>query len=116
MTRYTSGLQGERIAEEYLVRMGMTVLARRYRGADGEIDLILQAGDTLVFAEVKARPNSHTGDGLSAVTPAKQRRMIHAAETFLVDREWMDRCIRFDVIEITLDGILHIPNAFTLQG
>ena len=46
-----------------------------------------------------------------AITPAKQRRMLHAAQSFLLEREWMDVPVRFDVVEITADGILHIPNA-----
>ena len=47
-----------------------------------------------------------------AVTSAKQRRMRHAAMKFLMEREWMERLVRFDVVEVTRDGILHIPNAF----
>ena len=38
--------------------------------------------------------------------------MTHAALAFLLERECMERAVRFDVIEITKDGILHIPNAF----
>lgn len=112
MRRYEAGLIGEQQAEEYLLQKGMTVLARRYRGQDGEIDLILQDGDYVVFCEVKARPKGQIGAGLMAVTPLKQRRMIHAALAFLVEREWMARPVRFDVVEITAQGILHIPGAF----
>ena len=90
----------------------MSVIARRYRGGDGEIDLIMQEDACLVFVEVKARPSERMGHGLMAVTPAKQRRMTHAAQTFLMEREWIDRQVRFDVVEITRDGLLHIPNAF----
>ena len=53
-----------------------------------------------------------SGMGLMAVTPAKQRRMSHAALAFLVEREWMTRPVRFDVVEITAQGILYVPNAF----
>lgn len=112
MTRYVSGLQGEKQAEDYLLSRGMTVLARRYRAQDGEIDLILLDGETVVFAEVKARPRGRSGDGLIAVTPAKQRRMTHAALAFLVEREWMSHPVRFDVVEITAQGILYVPGAF----
>lgn len=112
MKQYESGLSGEALAEQYLCRKGMTLVARRFRGADGEIDLIMQDGKTLVFVEVKARPQARAGSGLMAVTPAKQRRMTHAAMSFLLEREWMERLVRFDVVEITRDGILHVPNAF----
>lgn len=109
---YKTGLSGEARAEQYLSAKGMTVIDRRYRGGDGEIDLVMQDGEAIVFVEVKSRPSSHAGSGLMAVTPAKQRRMTHAAQSFLLEREWMDCPVRFDVVEISQAGILHIPNAF----
>ena len=51
--QYASGQQGERLAESYLSGLGMLCLARNYRGLDGEIDLVMQDGDTLVMVEVK---------------------------------------------------------------
>ncbi len=112
MKQYDAGLRGEALAEETLCQRGMTVLARRYRAQDGEIDLVMQDGETIVFVEVKARPGAPAGRGLLAVTPAKQRRMTHAALSFLVEREWMNRPVRFDVVEITAQGVVHVPNAF----
>ncbi len=112
MTRYEAGLKGESQAESYLVSLGMKVLARRYRGQDGEIDLVMQDGEYVVFVEVKARMKGLPGEGLLAVTPNKQRRMTHAALSFLLEREWMDRAVRFDVVEVTGYGIRHVPNAF----
>ena len=112
MKQYKSGLNGEELAEIYLCHHGMTVLARRYRAADGEIDLILQDEDFVVFAEVKYRPQGCTGEGLLAITAAKQRRMTHAALYFLVEKGWTDRPTRFDAVEVTRKGVLHIPNAF----
>ncbi len=112
MTRYETGLSGEAQAEKYLVEQGMQTIARRYRGEDGEIDLVMQDGEYIVFVEVKVRRRGWYGDGMMAVTAAKQRRMIHAATAFLLEREWMDRPVRFDVVEITRDGLIHVPNAF----
>lgn len=112
MNQYKSGLNGEALAEAFLCSKGMQVIARRYRGDDGEIDLIMEDSGTIAFVEVKARPSARRGEGLAAVTPAKQRRMTHAALVFLMEREWMERLVRFDVVEITRDGVLHIPNAF----
>lgn len=113
MKQYEKGLSGEEQAEEFLCRQGMLCVARRYRAQDGEIDLIMLDGDMVVMVEVKYRPGACKGAGLAAVTPAKQRRMLHAAQQFLLEREWMNRMVRFDVVEITRDGILHIPHAFT---
>lgn len=111
--QYDTGLHGENAAEQYLLQQGMTTVTRRYRGEDGEIDLIMRDGAVLVFVEVKSRPHSIAGSGVLAVTPAKQKRMIHAATAFLVAHDWLDRPVRFDVVEISRSGILHIPNAFS---
>lgn len=116
MKQYDKGLTGEQRAEEYLLGLGMLCIARRYRGQDGEIDLIMRDGETVVMVEVKARPRGGAGAGLQAVTTAKQRRMLHAAQAFLVEREWFDLPVRFDVVEITAAGILHVPNAFMPAG
>ena len=112
MKQYNTGLNGERQAEEYLHQQGMTTLAHRYRGEDGEIDLIMLDNEVVVFVEVKARPHASLGTGLMAVTPAKQKRLTHAAAAFLLEREWNERLVRFDVVEINQHGIVHIPNAF----
>lgn len=112
MKQYESGIKGEALAEEYLCKKGMQVMCRRFRAQDGEIDLILRDGDTIVFTEVKSRPSASRGDGIAAVTLSKQRRITHAATAFLLEREWMEHPVRFDVVEITKDGLLHIPNAF----
>ena len=101
------------MAEDYLCRQGMVILARRYRAGDGEIDLILQDGECIVFAEVKYRPHGNAGSGLNAITSAKQRRMLNAALHYIVDNGLNDHTARFDAVEITRDGILHIPNAFS---
>lgn len=109
---HDAGLLGERAAEAYLAERGMRCLARRYRGGDGEIDLVMEDGGVVVFVEVKARPTGRAGEGLSAVTPGKQRRLTHAAGAFLMEREWFSRPIRFDVVEITAQGLYYLPNAF----
>ena len=110
--QYAAGRQGERQAEAYLCSRGMVCLARNYRGQDGEIDLVMQDGDTLVMVEVKCRPRGRAGEGLMAVTPGKQRRLLHAAQAFLLEKEWNGASVRFDVVEITASGLLHVPNAF----
>ncbi|MBR6029017.1 MAG: YraN family protein [Clostridia bacterium] len=112
MKQYASGLTGERQAEAYLAEQGMVCIARRYRGWDGEIDLICRDGETLVMVEVKYRPTASRGVGLSAVTPDKRRRLVHAAQAYLAEQELTDTPVRFDVVEITSDGVCHIRNAF----
>ena len=110
--RYRVGLMGEQAAEALLTRRGMTVLARRFRYGRGEIDLICEDHGTVVFVEVKARPRSRAGEGLLAVTPDKQRRIADAAAGWLMQNGGFDQPIRFDIVELTADGPLHVPNAF----
>lgn len=110
--RYEAGIRGEELALAHLLGKGMRELDRRYRAEDGELDLVMADGETVVFVEVKYRPSGRSGDGLMAVTPAKQRRMVHAARAYLTGHDLLDRPARFDVVEITASGILHIPNAF----
>lgn len=116
MKVYDTGLSGEEMAQRYLESQGYQLIARRWRGQDGELDLIMQDGAYLVFVEVKYRPNGGRGAGLQAVTSAKQRRMMHAALAFLAEREWMEHPVRFDVVEITREGLRHVPNAFQSAG
>ena len=114
---YETGLQGEETAEEYLCREhGMTCLERRYKTKCGEIDLILLDGETVVFAEVKTRKTGRTGSGLAAVNQAKQTRILNASLLFLMKMKWMRRLVRYDLVEVYLDEIHYVPNAFQPYG
>ena len=100
-TTYETGLQGEEAAEAFLCReRGMICLERRYRTKCGEIDLILLDGETVVFTEVKTRKTGEAGNGLSAVNVAKQKRILNASLLYLMKKKWMDRAVRFDLVEI----------------
>ena len=114
---YETGLRGEEIAEQFLTGKGMRTLERRYREKTGEIDLIMEDGETLVFIEVKARfSDPKAGNGLCAVTLSKQRKIAKTATLFLMRHGWLRREIRFDVVGINQENILHIPNAFQPGG
>jgi len=114
---YETGIQGEEIAARFLEEeKGMRCLEQRHREKSGEIDLIMEDGQTLVFVEVKARFSAGAGQGLQAVTAAKQRKIAKSATMYLMKHGWLRRSIRFDVIEINQEGIIHIPNAFQPGG
>lgn len=108
---YAKGLAGESQAVLYLQKQGMQLVHKRYHASGGEIDAVMRDGDTLVFVEVKLRYTGSSGDGLMAVTAQKQRRIIKAALYYLAEHDH-DGSVRFDVIEITSDGIQHIKDAF----
>ena len=82
-----------------------------YRTPYGEIDIIAILEGVLVFCEVKRRSGKLHGAPSEAVTPAKQRKIIRAAEIYLA-RHPVEMPMRFDVIEITPGRFNHIPAAF----
>ena len=115
--RQSLGKVGEELACVELVRRGYAILERRYRSRYGEIDIIAQAGETLVFVEVKARSGDAFGGGCAAVTRQKQQRIARLAEEFLVRRRIVDRPCRFDVVIVDVGGtqprVEVYPDAFT---
>ena len=112
-----TGKVGEDLATVELWHLGYAILARRYRTRYGEIDIVAQDGETIVFVEVKARRSGQFGTAAEAVTPWKQRRIAAMALDYL---SWSDRLespCRFDVIAIDGFGtdtvtIQHIKSAF----
>ena len=110
MNQQEIGLLGEWQAARYLKKQGMRIVARRYRAAHGEIDLIARDGDALVFVEVKARPKGTLHDGARAVNADKRRHLRSAASAYLAAHPCPR--VRFDVVEITAAGPRHIKNAF----
>ncbi len=99
----TAGKLGEELAAEALRTMGYAILARRYRTRYGEIDIVAQDEDTLVFVEVKARRNNRFGSAAESVTGWKQRRIAAMALDYLGWVNRLDAPCRFDVVAI--DGL-----------
>lgn len=108
------GRNAEAAAERYLKRRGFQPLFKNYRSGHHEIDLVMRDGDYLVFIEVKARKSDRYGSPAEAVTPEKQRRLIAAAQGFLLRENCPDSAVRFDVVEVDLasGSVRHIPDAF----
>ena len=93
------GRYGEAVAADYLRKKGYRLLGLNYRTRRGEIDLIASKGRYLVFAEVKLRRDSAFAQAREFVTPAKQRRLIAAAQEWLQANECPLQP-RFDVLEV----------------
>ncbi len=93
------GAFGEDAACAWLKKRGYKLLGRNYVCRMGEIDIIARKGRFVVFAEVKLRKNADFGAAREFVTPAKQSRVIRAAERWLsANRTELQP--RFDVIEV----------------
>jgi putative endonuclease len=100
LRRQQLGQLGETLAIEELERRGYAIVARRYRTRYGEIDIVAQDGDTLVFVEVKARATAEFGTAAEAVTRRKQLRLIAMARDYLARWSVPNRPCRFDVVAI----------------
>jgi putative endonuclease len=96
------GQQGETLACRYLSRLGYRVLARNYRTRQGEIDIIAEERNSLVFVEVKTRRGHQCGHPFEAVTPAKCRQISKAALQYLAETGREGQAARFDVVAISI--------------
>ncbi len=96
------GRVGEGIVERYLIDvMGARILDRNFTVRGGEIDIVAERDETILFVEVKLR---RTQSGLDAVTYTKRRRLSFAALVYLQRNHLTDRNARFDV------AIVHPPD------
>jgi len=98
--RQQLGLIGEELAARELAARGYAILERRYRTEYGEIDIVAEHGDTLVFVEVRARATGEFGRAAESVTDAKKRRVTAMAVDYLARRRITNRPCRFDVVAI----------------
>jgi putative endonuclease len=110
--RQRSGDEGEEQALDYLRQAGLSLVQRSFLCKGGEIDLIMQDGAALVFVEVRKRASAQFGGALASVTPAKQKRMVHAALVYLQNIKPVPAC-RFDVVAIQDGKIEWLKNVIT---
>lgn len=116
-SRKKLGNWGESLAATHLQAHGYTILTRNWRCPRGEIDLIAQTDQTLVFVEVKTRRGRAMGSPEEALTPHKVKKLLQLAQTYLYENDLDDDTDwRIDLVAIELDpqGKLnrceHIPN------
>ncbi|MFL6205772.1 MAG: YraN family protein [Acidimicrobiales bacterium] len=105
--RRAFGQAGEDRAAAWYRARGYEVVARNWRCREGELDLVVRRGRTLVFVEVKTRRNDRFGVPAEAVTPTKQRRLRTLAWRYLDANEVRAATLRFDVVSI-LGGQLEV--------
>ncbi|MBR7132955.1 MAG: YraN family protein [Clostridia bacterium] len=120
MNRGTTGKKGEDMTARFLRKRGFAVVLRNYRCRFGEIDIIAETDEYIIFVEVKTRGGNCIGRPAEAVDAAKQQRIILTAEDY-ISKSGCKLQPRFDVAEVTVlerqDGAVgyslnYIENAF----
>ena len=110
---------GELAAVKHLKKHGYKILSKNYVLSDAEIDIIAENREYIAFVEVKTRTkgkeNPCEARPASSVTPDKQRKIINCARYFLATYDKKKK-VRFDVIEVLLDGEKRVAELNHLDG
>jgi putative endonuclease len=115
-SRKQLGRWGESVAEHHLAAQGYEIVERNWRCRQGEIDLVVQAKELLIFVEVKTRRGQKMGTPEEGLTPHKSRQLLKLGQIYIAEHE-LDVDWRVDLVAVELDqsGKLlrcdHIPNA-----
>ncbi|MFB3880068.1 MAG: YraN family protein [Armatimonadota bacterium] len=115
-TRKELGRTSEDHAARYLASKGYRIKERNYRTPRGEIDIIAEHRETLVFVEVKARSSDEHGRPLESVTAPKQRTISAVASIYLSTRERRERLTRFDVVEVRITPQGRVTKVELVEG
>lgn len=97
--KQSQGRDWEQVALRHLKRQGLAFVEANFSCKGGEIDLIMRDGESLVFVEVRQRAGTQYGGAAASITPAKIRRLVRAAQVYLLRFPRMPAC-RFDVVAI----------------
>ena len=116
MDKKELGNKGENFAAEYYKKLGFTVTAQNYSCRGGEIDIIVENGEYIIFVEVKTRSENALYQPSEAVDFKKQKRLTIAATKYLAE-SGSEKQTQFDVFEVyTVNGrifkVRRIENAF----
>ena len=112
------GFLAEGIARHYLIKKGYKILAANYKMSFGEIDIIAQKDDAVIFAEVKANNKSYEGlEPELRVDYKKQNKLIKLAMAYMLNKKNQDLGWQIDIISVIFDSenkkanIKHFKNA-----
>lgn len=107
------GAHAEARAEAHLKQQGLRPIARNWRCARGELDLVMADGETLVIVEVRARSSASHGSAMESISAKKRASLLRATLAFVqAHPRWQDAPIRFDVIGFEAELGRWLPNAF----
>jgi putative endonuclease len=103
MKRKELGDAGEKLAKNFLKKKGYKIRETNFRCREGEIDIIAQKKDYLVFVEVRTKTSSSFGSPEESVTFAKKERLIASALTYLNSHQDLSESWRIDFVAVELD-------------
>lgn len=113
MNQRQIGSEKEALACQYLEDKGYRIVATNYRCRTAEIDIVAYDGDALVFVEVKYRKTASCGESSYAVDLKKIRNISRCARYYIYkEGVWPDTPMRFDVVAIDGERVMHVENAF----
>lgn len=112
MNKRIIGSKGEDIAAQYLEKQKFKIIERNFSCRFGEIDIIAKEGNYLVFVEVKRRKSLKYGRPCEAVDWRKQKTIITCATYYMSMNALVGKPVRFDVVEILVDEVNLIRDAF----
>ncbi len=104
MNRREIGALGEKLALDYLARQGYLIRESNYRCREGEVDIVAEKDDFLVFVEVRTRTSSSFGSPEESVTQRKLERLITLAQTYIQSHQDLPSSWRIDVVAVELTG------------
>jgi putative endonuclease len=108
------GNKGEEMAAKMLVKKGYEIIKENYRYGKGEIDLIVQKNDWLIFVEVRVRSDISYGFPEETISKAKATLLKKTAENYIFTENWQGK-VRFDIVAILVGKqfeIMHFEDAF----
>ncbi len=110
------GAFGEAWAVGHLSRIGYRILERNVRYRAGEIDIVAQEGEDLVFVEVKCRSSSRFGTPEASITASRFQRLSAAIERYLEERELTPNSYRVDVVAVEVGSDGRVRRGEVLRG
>lgn len=112
MNKREIGKTKEESCEKVLVDAGYDIVERNFATRIGEIDIIAENNEELLFIEVKYRKSKQYGYGEESVNKTKARKIFKTARQYIYKKNIQDKQIRFDIISIEDNEIRWIKNSF----
>ncbi len=103
MNRQEVGKLGEKAAQKFLKKRGYRIRETGFRCLHGEIDIVAQKKDWLVFVEVRTKSSLGFGTPEESITAAKKKKLVALALTYTNTHQNLPPLWRIDVVAIELD-------------